>query len=350
MNHRLLFCTLFALFMVSALRAQDRQFSQFYTAPMYLNPALTGAFPGKYRIGLIYRDEWLSAVDGPSAAFAANMDLRFPIKYRSQVAQDAVGAGVLFFGDRNPYSLNSNYLSISGAFHKSLSRYNTSFLSAGFQLGLGQRSVGYQDILFDDQFNGTTGFTDPTGEALPENNLTYFDIGAGLHYAYYQPEGIGLFAGLSMFHINQPRLSFFFDSEEEIPISEDEILLRTVAHLGLQVPLGKRTQLLPRAVFMLQGPHMTLNAGTNFRYLVNDLNGLAFHVGGWARPVRNLDNIGLDAVIGMVGIEFQNFLLGMSYDFPMNDLLSENQGAGAFEISFAFLGNYDNETVLCPTF
>jgi len=52
----------------------------------------------------------------------------------------------------------------------------------------------------------------------------------------------------------------------------------------------------------------------------------------------------------MLGVEFRNFLLGMSYDFPMNELVSRNAGAGAFEISFAFLGNYDNETVLCPSF
>jgi hypothetical protein len=36
----------------------DPHFTQNYTYPMYLNPALTGGSDGEYRISAIYRSKW----------------------------------------------------------------------------------------------------------------------------------------------------------------------------------------------------------------------------------------------------------------------------------------------------
>src|SRR5687767_6335292 len=41
------------------LHAQiDPHFSQYYVYPSWLNPALTGAFDGTYRVSGIYRNQW----------------------------------------------------------------------------------------------------------------------------------------------------------------------------------------------------------------------------------------------------------------------------------------------------
>jgi len=47
------------------LKAQDPHFSQFYAAPLYLNPALAGTSAGNYRVGVNYRDQWRGALDNP---------------------------------------------------------------------------------------------------------------------------------------------------------------------------------------------------------------------------------------------------------------------------------------------
>lgn len=52
-------CFLFLL----DLQAQDQLFSQFYSAANFSNPALTGAFEGKFRVSSIYRDQWRKALD-----------------------------------------------------------------------------------------------------------------------------------------------------------------------------------------------------------------------------------------------------------------------------------------------
>src|SRR5260221_11779678 len=36
----------------------DPHFSQYYVYPSWLNPALTGAFDGEYRVSGIYRNQW----------------------------------------------------------------------------------------------------------------------------------------------------------------------------------------------------------------------------------------------------------------------------------------------------
>jgi Type IX secretion system membrane protein PorP/SprF len=94
---------------------------------------------------------------------------------------------------------------------------------------------------------------------------------------------------------------------------------------------------------------MQINAGANFRFALGERGGSALHLGSWARPVRDTKAFGLDAVVALAGFEINNVLLGLSYDLNLK-ALGANQRQGAFEISIAYLGNYDNEEILCPKF
>ena len=49
--------TFFVVSMLNTARSQDPTFTQFYSNPVYLNPALAGA-SGCPRIALNYRNEW----------------------------------------------------------------------------------------------------------------------------------------------------------------------------------------------------------------------------------------------------------------------------------------------------
>lgn len=50
----------FAMLIASYVHAQDIHFSQYYSAPLTINPALTGGFAGDYRAGVNYRSQWVS--------------------------------------------------------------------------------------------------------------------------------------------------------------------------------------------------------------------------------------------------------------------------------------------------
>ncbi len=60
------------LLLLSPGKAQDFQFSQFYTAPLYLNPALTG-ISQETRMGTVFRNQW-PGLDYQFTAFTAYVD------------------------------------------------------------------------------------------------------------------------------------------------------------------------------------------------------------------------------------------------------------------------------------
>ena len=333
------------------LYAQDVHFTQFYASPLTLNPALTGAFDGKFRIQGIYRNQWAGVLDEPYKTFSTGLDLRFPLGAYGARYKDAAAVGLVFFTDNVPgVDLRTTQMALSGAFHKALDPRNSQYLSAGFQVGLTQRSINYNSLTFNDQFNGTTGYTFRSAEVLPQNNFAFADFAVGLNYSYSSPtSGLGFFAGAAMFHLLQPNVSFYAANDDEIEAVP--LFTRYSAHASATLPLTERVSLQPRLMTNIQGPHFELTAGSNVRLRAGGYGNTAVHLGVWARPVQDVvDGVSLDAIIGMVGIEYDNVLLGFSYDATVNSLSNKRRAQGAFELSLAYLGAYNNEVVLCPKF
>ena len=81
---------LFALCASMELKAQDPQFSQFYAAPLYINPAFTGASQFT-RFGVNYRSQWPN-LDASFETFSFYAD-HFVEKYNS-------GIGLILTTDR----------------------------------------------------------------------------------------------------------------------------------------------------------------------------------------------------------------------------------------------------------
>jgi hypothetical protein len=101
----------------------------------------------------------------------------------------------------------------------------------------------------------------------------------------------------------------------------------------------------------MQGPHSVTSVGSNIRFLVDDSNGSAFHLGAYVRTVGNESGYGVDSGVGMVGLEINNFLVGVSYDAGLNSLHTNRRHQGAFELNIAYLGkSNDDEAVPCPKF
>lgn len=346
------FTLLICCFASLSLWSQDQHFSQFFASPLTLNPALTGAFDGKYRLATIYRDQWGNITDVPFRTFGSAIDLRFPVTLGERSGSDAFGGGIQFFSDKVPsFDFSTTQMQLSLAYHKALSRSNDQFLSVGFQAGIVQKNLNYENLNFDDQFNGTNAFAEPTAEVLPGNNFSYLDFAAGINYTYAPSGKPGIFAGVAISHFSQPQLSFFYDKRNTTQRGFDELHIKYTAYLSGQVPIGERLAIHPRAMAHLQGPHVAAHIGTNFRFLLDGSKGTAIHLGAWGRSVRDEAwRVGLESVVGMLGLEFSNVLLGLSYDANVNPLVFNGRQQSAFEISLAYLGSFVNESVLCPRF
>ena len=337
----------FFLFLsIAQLKAQDKHFTQFYASPLTLNPALTGAFEGSYRVGTIYRDQWRQVLENPIKTFSMAADLRFDAPGKNK-SNDAIGLGLMFFNDKvSVVDFSTTQIAISVAYHKALGSGNKQFLTLGTQLGLTQRNVNYESLEFHDEFDGISGYTGTSLEDLPTNNFAFADYSVGLNYTAQFGRSGRLFVGSALHHFLQPTISFYETTEKG-----DKLYMKLNAQLAASIPLTRdnRVSLLPRVLVAAQGPHMEISAGANIRTAMGKYGGSALHFGSWLRPVRNSDGLGLDAVVAMVGFELNSVLLGLSYDLNLKALQAK-QRQSAFEISVAYLGNYDNEEIVCPKF
>ncbi len=345
MQKLFLFTLLTSILSTSAI-AQDQQFTQFYASPLSLNPALTGAVEGSYRVGTSYRDQWRKVLENPIKTFSMFADLRFDARKKKN-NDDAIGLGIMFFNDKvSVVDFSTTQISVSMAYHKALGFNNKQYLSVGLQGGLTQRNVSYGALYFHDQFDGNTGYSIPTSETLPGNNFSYTDYSAGLNYTAEIGRDGHFFAGAAIHHFLQPNISFYENSG-----SGDKLFAKYSAQFAANLPLTKdnRSQIHPRLLVAVQGNHLQINAGTNFRFAMGQYGSTALHLGAWARPVRNLDGFGLDAVVGLIGIERNDVLFGISYDLNIR-AIQASQRQGALEISITYLGNYDSQDIICPKF
>jgi len=343
----------FALISVTSLYSQDHLFSQFYASPMTLNPALTGAFDGKFRVSSIYRTQWNKSLDNPFNTFSTSLDLRFPLGRQGTYHPDVAAAGLVFYKDEvGEIDFSTTQISIFGAFHKSLGQRNTQYLSLGLEASIGQRNVNYANITFDDQFNGISGFTDPTAEILPENNFSFSDLSVGLNYTYTPQHRTGIFAGFAIHHFLEPSVSFFKKTnQDDENVPENTLLIKYSGQLSFRFPLTQKIQLLPRAIFSKQGPYLKIDSGSNFRFTIDEINSVALHIGTNLRSVTNENSrLTVSDVVGLLGIEYKSVLLGFSYDFNLDALSISQPRQGAFEISIAYLGKTSDDLILCPTF
>jgi len=345
---------LFSFINIESTQAQDKHFTQFYAAPLTLNPALTGSMPGRYRVSGIYRDQWRGVLDNPYVTFGAAIDVNFDIEFDSRY-KDQVAVGLLFTNDKVPeVDFSTNQIGLSAAFHKGLDYDKKQFLSLGIQGILAQRNVNYENLSFDDQFNDLDAFDLGTAENLPENNFSYGDFAVGLNYLYALKTGLVLNVGVGMHHVFSPELSFYeagADGDSDL-FESNPLYSKYSAQLSLQFPISKGIFLMPRVLYAKQGPHTEINAGTNVRVRINDFNNNAIHIGCWVRPVTNNDDgtTSLDAIVGLVGLELGSVSFGLSYDANLNSLSNYQQGQGAIEFSLTYIGSFDNEDILCPKF
>jgi type IX secretion system PorP/SprF family membrane protein len=335
--------------------AQDPVFSQFNLSPLNLNPALTGNIDGKYRGTFIYRNQWRGAMAAPFKTASASFDVRLGNLKWSR--NDKIGGGVVFTSDKGGLAtLTNNTIMLSGAYHKALDMYARQYLTLGFQGGFGQRSINYEGITFNDQFNGVTGYTGGTLEELPSNNFSYNDLSAGVVWTVNLSQGYTssnqVFAGAAFHHLTRPNMAFARGSgEPTMPLP-----MRISLQAGGQFRTGERsrTSLMPRMLVAVQGQHLQVNIANTFRIGVSDYSANALLIGLGVRPVRsfgiNGTNVDVDALIVQAGVEFSGFRAGVAYDLNISSLSPATNTRGAFEISLIYVGDYDYQNVVCPTF
>ena len=318
--------------------AQDLHFSQFFNSPLSTNPANTGFIPdADYRLGIHYRNQWSSVMTVPYKTMSFFGDAQL---FRDRLESGWLGAGALVLSDvAGSGSLRSTKVYGSLAYHQMLGY--SSLLSAGFNLGWANKRIDPSALKFPDQFDGK--FFDgnrPTTGIPPNNNVSYFDMQAGINYAYFPHENVYINAGYSIHHVNKLRETFY-DDQSEAGI----IPMRHIAFVNAILKVHEKVIISPNAYFATQAKAMEINAGLLANYNLSEA--------GEKQLIAGLYYRHQDAVIPMVGFELNTLRFTFSYDATVSSLKDFNGYRGASEFSLIKKGFYPTSggrQSMCPQF
>lgn len=328
--------------------AQDVAFSQRYVTSPYLNPALTGIFNGSVRVNAQYRNQWANQLDFGFQSFAASGDINYGLKLFKNTNRDLLGLGIYFVNDRvDGIDFNTNLISLSGAFHKSLNPKNTHYLGFGFQFGVLQKNINYEQTTFGDQFNHVDAYSFPTSEPVPANNFAVEDLSIGLLHLITPVRNVEIQTGIAFHHLTVPNLSFFRFSEI---YDRNSLVPKFTFHSAASIKTGAFTHFLPRLVITAQNPFVDIELGANMKFASFSTEDYVFHAGVGTHIVRDLESVALATVVPFIGVQVKNLLMGMSYDVGINQIYHHKRNFSSFEFSVSYLGENENEALFCPRF
>ncbi len=295
----------------------DPHFSQYYAYQMWMNPGMTGVMDGGVRVTGVYRNQWGSVmVPYKTAGLSAEVSTEKNLNIGANLMDQSAGDG----GYR--YVTASLSIAYSGI------RFGTDKnqqITAGIQIGMLSRRFDPSKFQYGDQWNPVTGY-DPaaqTADVITKTSASAFDIGAGLSYSDNSTEkNVNLFGGVSAFHLNKPASPFLSATN-----NTSVLPVRLLVHGGGRITVNDRLAVTPNIVYMQQGSGREIMGGLFGQYNVSE--GTDLYAG-----VNYRVN---DAVSPMVGVGFNSFVLGASYDITMSDLTKAVPGTNAFELSLSWM-------------
>lgn len=342
-RYKILYIILLLSFVMPCSFSQDLHFSQWFNSPLTTNPANTGFIPNAdYRIGANYRSQYINVLSAPYKTISLYGDVQL---FRERLENAWIGAGGVILRDvAGSGNLTSTKIYGSLAYHQ-LIGYK-SLLTAGFNLGWANKHVDATKLRFPDQFNQSTGFFDagiPSSVILTNPGTSYFDMQAGLNYAYFPTDKIYVNGGISIHHINKPRETFFDNSNG----FDNRLSPRYIGFINASIKLNDQVIVNPMGYYSNQAKASEFVIGSSFNYNLSGDGTTQVLGGAYYRSG--------DAIIPMLGFQWNNFRMTFTYDVTTSALKGYNGGRGATEFSLVKEGFYNENggtlrQSLCPQF
>lgn len=313
----------------TAVKAQtDPHFSQYYTYPLWLNPGLTGAIDGDYRVTGIYRNQWNNisngfSTPGVSADMVTAKNINLGVNLMNQTA--AGGA----------YNYLNGYLSVAYTGFR-FGKEGNQRVSIGITGGVINRRFNPSKFQTGAQWDDVTNSLNlnlPMTDILSKNSAMAFDAGAGIMYFDAAPgKRANLFAGFSAYHLTQPDDPFISGGVgQQLPV-------RYTLHGGVKLNVSDVISITPNLLYMKQGKAEEKMLGAYAQIRATDATD--FLLGANVRLK--------DALSPYVGVYHKNMVLGVSYDVNTSDLSKVAGSANSFEISLTFTGRKGVKTDAVP--
>ena len=294
--------------------AQYFQFSQYNFTPQRVNPAQV-ADSDYASVTLDYRNQ---ATDGGFHLTSNLLNISYPLMAKN--GKRWSGVGLSFMDDRSGQAgfFNTQEVGASYAVNVSISKFET--ISLGVRGVYQSRKIDLGGLVTGAQYVPDRGFNEAlaSGENLGQFKTDYTTFSAGLHWQRADDNNTRLaYAGVSFFDFNKPRNSFF-DGDSELNTT-------FVASGGFRVFQRANLGIFPEVLFTRSAANNVLNVGLVTRYDLVSENGQDAHVDIITKYVPGRS--------GIIGLQFfkDNFIVGISYDFPV--FVTNVANTGAFEIA-----------------
>ena len=317
-----------AMMLAGSAKAQDVHFTQYFTSPLTLNPAMTGLVAEDLRFSANYRTQWSTVSANPYITGTASYDMAM---LKGKLPEgDALGMGMMVLYDKaGSGGLTNTTAGLSLAYHKAFGRDKQQHFSIGAQGVLVQKHLDFAKLTFEDMYDkGTGALVYPTSQTFNNADLSYPDFNLGLMYSGKVADHTTLYAGYSYYHLTQPVESFLKDSYT--------IHNRQSMYLGGAFDMNENTVLYASALYQSQASAWEAVLGAAVGFIMNPGHDAEFqkntilYLGGWYRYG--------DALAPYLGIEWSKMRLGVSYDVNLSQFTPATHGAGAYELSLIYFG------------
>ena len=326
MKNKFLFSAILSTLFALHSQAQDPSFSQFFSSPLNINPALTAHINGDWRVISNFRDQWL----GPASPYrtgTVSFDTKLFQNRFANITEDGnvAGAGIMLMNDNAMGGVvKSNYASGNVSYSVKLAEgaYKHK-LGLGFAGIYGHRRIDFQRIDFEEQFTGYGFNTNmPTGETSLSSMRPYFSMSAGLLYSM-SSEKSNFDLGVSGFHVNRPKQTFLQDQNQVLPV-------RYVVHANFEQFINEQTVINLNTIYQRQLTAKYYSVGGALGYILPNSQGMMVNAGLWYWS-RN-------AIVPYLGFVINNYQFGFSYDMTTSKLNTASKKPNTWELSFIIKG------------
>ncbi len=289
------------LIVVRFVKAQDPSFSQFFSSPLNINPALTARINSDWRVISNFRDQWI----GPASPYATGT-----ISYDTKALQNKIPnvheeknilgiGGMLMYDYAMDGIMKSTYGSANLSYNIVLANGPVVHrLGVGFGGTYGRRTVDFSRLTWEEQWVGYSGFNTnlPSGEAALSNMKPYFSL---------------------------------------------SLAMRKVIHANFETYLNNGLVLNTNAIYQFQDEAKYYSFGAGFGYYLPDNPDVILNAGLWYWSKN--------AVIPYIGFAYKDFQLGLSYDLTISKLDKASIKPKTFELSLIFRGIKEPTQIIpCP--
>lgn len=308
-------------------KAVDPQFTQFYSAPLYLSPSFAGA-TRQHRISSNYRQQWLN-IPGRFKTFIVGYDYFFS-SYNS-------GVGLMFMSDQAG-SGGYGFSRIDLLYSYDFELPNSWHIRPGISFLYKTYNLNFYKLKFFDQISSNNPNI-PSTENPPEPEIRGSNDGAVSGLAYNRVFWFGFTAD----HLLKPNQSFFGD-KVNVPVKYSFYGgARLLKRGDLLKPIDESLSLA--YMYRIQGDYQQLDFGFYW-------NNSPLVLGVWYRGIPLFNSERGDALCFLVGTKFRDFSFGYSYDFTISNLINSTSGSHEISLIFEFLTQRKKKyhAIPCPEF